>query len=199
MIDDPKKFWNSIANQENWIDFILPKRSTIGFWDEGKKEAENILKIAGEIDDSFVIDYGCGIGRIMRYFKAKRIIGLDVCEKFVLLSGKNCFLTDKYNEKNIATFIYCISVIQHNELKDRIKIIDHIHSLLKKGGKCFINFPIQGNVYKDTMFVHTFNMIEIDELFKKFSHVEVKEGNLYKYGGHEKIEGFNEYFVIATK
>lgn len=196
--ENPVKFWNDLSQQKNWIDYILPKRTEKEFWNEGKLEAENIQKIAGEIDTTFVIDYGCGIGRITKYFPHKKIIGIDVCEEFIKKSGKGFSTIENFKEKEKATFIYCISVIQHNNEENRKKIINHIYSLLAKGGKCFINFPRENSLYIKTWFVHTFSDKEIRELFSQFSKVELVRGSLVRYGG-KIVSGQHETFVIATK
>ena len=195
---NPGKFWSYLSREKNWIDYILPKRTEKEFWNEGKLEAENIQKIAGEIDTTFVIDYGCGIGRITKYFPHKEIIGIDVCEEFIEKAGEGFSTIKNFKEKEVATFIYCISVLQHNDEANRKKIIDHIHSLLREGGKCFINFPMEKSLYVKTWFVHTFSEEEVRELFLQFSKVELVKGNLARYGG-KIVSGQNEIFVIATK
>lgn len=195
---NPREFWSDLSHKKNWIDYILPKRTDDEFWNEGKMEAKNIQDIAGEIDTTFVIDYGCGIGRITKYFPHKKIIGIDVCEEFIKKAGKGFSTIENFKEKEKATFIYCISVIQHNDEDNRKKIVDHIYSLLAKGGKCFINFPREKSLYVKTWFVHTFSEKEILELFSRFSKVELVKGNLARYGG-KIVSGHHETFVIATK
>ena len=199
LLKNPKSFWEALGKRKNWIDYILPKRKDSDFWDEGIHEAENIKKYIE--DNSFVIEYGCGIGRIAKPMKkhCKKIIGLDICKDFVKKAGEDFYTIEDFKEKDIATFIYCISVLQHNDKENRIKIIKNIYELLKKGGSCFINFPIKGEIYSgNTWFVSVFKDEELLDLFKDFSDVKLIKGNLVKYGLKE-IKGNNETFVLAKK
>jgi len=199
--NNPKEFWNALSKKGNWKDYILPNRTDEEFQNEGKLEAQNIMQFAKNFGASFeyVIDYGCGIGRIANQFAGfGKLIGLDVCEEFVKKAGKGFYTIEEFKEDNVATFIYCISVIQHNDAENRKKIVDHIHSLLHKGGQCLINFPIRGEVYKQSWFVDTFTEEEITELFSEFSYIKMVKGNLANYGGRS-VKNFNETFVIATK
>ena len=201
ILKNPKKLWKLLGKRSNWIQYILPKRSEIEFWKEGELEAEHIKKYIS--DNSFVIDYGCGIGRITKPLEkhCKKIIGLDICKKFVERAGKGFQTIDEFKEKNVASFIFSISVLQHNDHENRVKIIKNIHSLLKEGGKCFINFPVKGYIYegrKESWFVSVFEEDYLKDLFKDFSEVKLIKGNLVNYG-KEDIEGDNEIFVLATK
>lgn len=202
-MNDPKKFWNEISQRPDWREYILPKRTIKQFIEEGRKEA---TKISEHIENgSLVIDYGCGIGRItipmMKY--AKRVVGLDISEKFINLAQKGAgeyHLVDDFKEWEAATFVYSISVIQHNPPEERKKIVNHIYRLLKKGGQFFANFPKAGKVYRESSFVHVFTEQELVDLIGDagFKRMSLFTGNLAAYGG-KPPEGENEFFILAQK
>lgn len=201
--DNPKEFWDRISQKENWRDFVLPRKTLQEFTTEGAKEAKSISK---RIENgAFVIDYGCGVGRItipMRKY-VKEVIGLDISEKFIEICKKGpgeFHLIDDYKELGVATFVYSISVLQHNTVLHRRKIMSHIHDLLKEDGKCFINFPVQGEIYRETSFVHCFSRPEVIALAADagFRNAQIEMGNLVGYGDRKPIT-FNEIFLTAQK
>ena len=197
--DDPISFWNNVADYGTWREFILPKRTDAEFEDEGEREANNLSVFIK--DDYTVLEYGCGIGRILKYINAKRKIGLDISVKYLDIAGKDktseYYLVDKFHEQ--VDFIYCLSVIQHNNEIEREKIINNIVDLLKDKGTAVISFPhIDSTVYVETPFVHKFTKDEVEEYGKHFSEYEIIEGNLVNYKNENKCE-YNEYFLIGIK
>ena len=201
---NPKQFWDNISNQPEWRDYVLPSRTDQEFDDEGVKEAEQIHR---QVTKKFevAIDYGCGIGRITKPFRiyCKRMIGLDICHKFIeiakLRDKAEYYLTENFKEKNVADFVFSISVLQHNDKPNQIKIMNEIYGLLKPGGIAYITFA-SGDVYFESSFIHKFGTLEILELAKNFSKIEIRDGNLVRYGGSViKPNQFNERILIATK
>ena len=202
--DNVKKFWEEVSLGRRWRDYILPNRTAEQFWEEGQREAEHIsLHIE---DASFVIDYGCGIGRItfpMQKY-CKNIFGLDVCENYINIGNlcqpqnKILMLRSDFKHKNIASFVYSISVLQHNNLQNRIAIMQDIYNLLRPGAMCWINFPVKGEIYRETNFVHTFTPDEVMELASKFSIVRIYKGNLVGYADRKPVTN-NEIFLLAIK
>ena len=206
---DPEKFWARLAKTDNWRDYILPKRNDQEFWEEGLRQVKAIEKYVFPQD--IVIDYGCGIGRMAKYMATRchRVIGIDICKSFIEIAQEMTNVPNvefyKFNRKcnhyigaGMADFIYCISVIQHNTPENRELIMDDIYTFLKPGGRCFINFPRLGPIYRGSQFVTVFTEESVRQLAHKFSEVIIEPGNLVGYGGR-KIEGDNELFLIATK
>jgi SAM-dependent methyltransferase len=197
--DNPKTFWDNISLQKNWREYILPKRTDESFEEEGKKQA---LEIQQFIDlDDIVLEYGCGIGRILKYIKAKKKVGVDICGTYIEKAKKDktsqYYLVGECKEK--ADFIFSLSVLQHNNSKERIKIIQDIKNLLKTNGRALISFPHKDSLnYKETAFVHKFTQEEVEQYGKMFSDYQVIEGNLINYGDNKKCP-FNEYFLLAIK
>jgi SAM-dependent methyltransferase len=197
--DNPIAFWNKVSDYGNWREYILPKRTDQEFEDEGKEEANNISRFIKE--DYTVLDYGCGIGRVLKYVKAKRKIGLDISEKYLEIANNDktseYYLVDKFNEQ--VDFIYSLSVLQHNNEIERDKIIKSIVCLLKDGGRALISFAhIKSPNYIETEFVHKFTKKEVEEYGKHFTEYEIIEGNLVNYKDGKKCD-YNEYFLIGIK
>lgn len=200
-----KAFWNRISKKPNWLQYILPKRTSDEFEQEGKLQAAAILSLF-PLNGGTVIDYGCGIGRITRYMseRATRTVGLDICEAFVkkarLRDTTSEYATsDTFKEENIADFVYCISVMQHNTFTNRKKIMAHIYKILKQGGTCLVSFA-HGPVYREGGFIHKFSEKEVIELASGFTKVTLIKSNLVQYGGYTIPDGeMNELILMAAK
>lgn len=206
-LKNPKKFWASVSKQYNWLDYILPRNNLKEFYREGFLEAQRLYYFYDK--NSTVIDYGCGIGRIIKsiYKDCEKAIGLDINKDFIIKAKKDTkannleFHTiDEYRTNEIADFIYCFMVMQHNDSKNRNKIINNIFNLLKNGGQVIIQFPNNfSDYYQESDFVHKFSLNEIKEYGKNFKSHKIIEGNLINYAKRVNVTINHEYFLIAKK
>lgn len=199
---DIKAYWREIAALPDWKNYILPRTDALDFEVEGMIEAQRLYHFFD--NESTVIDYGCGIGRVIQFVaqKARRAIGLDVTESFlkkarVAVPNAEFYQVDDYEEEGIADFIYCFMVMQHNDHAGRVKIMEHIGYLLKMGGAALISFPSEkSKYYKENKNLHKFTRDEVRWLGQHFDS-RISEGNLAGYAKH--AEGINEYFLISVK
>jgi len=205
MITNPKEYWQSVSEKPDWKAHILPGRSDADFDAEGLIEAQRLFYFFD--DKSTVVDYGCGVGRVLQYVaeSAHFVIGLDVCEGFLDRAVKSIkrdnvafFQVDEYFEKSAVDFVYCLMVMQHNDATSRAQIMEHICWILKKGGAAVISFPqYESTYYEETDTLHKFTKEEVEAYGKIFQSFRIIEGNL---PGYEKpCTGNNEYFLIAVK
>lgn len=206
-----KETWRDIESADNWIDFILPKRTSQDFWDEGKAQA---YEISNEYDynNDIILDFGCGVGRVLKYLKAKEKHGADASAKFLRAIDKteSDIVTHYSDGLNIIQdydyfdFIYSLMVFQHNEKRFHAQILENLYKCLKPKGKIFIQFPQKPNeYYKETTFVNLYTEEELISLFNSvgYEKISIKQGNLVGYGanGEYKPVGTLEYFVTAYK
>ena len=208
MSDNVYDNWNKMSSQDDWIDFILPKRTEQEFWDEGQAQAYEIANLFSK--DNVILEYGCGVGRVLKYLTAKEKHGADTCSKFIslidqkdiithLTDGKFPFIDDDYFD-----FIYSLMVFQHNSKDTHFQILSTLYKCLKHNGKIYIQFPQNPNeYYKQTSFVNLYDKKELVNLFESvgFKAIKITEGNLVAYGanGEYTPTGNLEYFVTAYK
>jgi len=209
MVTDEKDFWNKKANSAKWQDYILPGRTPKEFESEGALQALEFSNLIHE--NSIVIDYGCGIGRVTRYLKlwCYKAIGLDLCDTYIEKARlRNIGISDLEfytlrefeHETKVANFIVCIMVMQHNSAKNRKLIIDHIYKLLNTSGTALISFPKESSkIYKETPFVHKFSFKEVQEYGKMFKSFSITSDNLIHYKNASYSESLNEYFLKVIK
>lgn len=120
------------------------------------QSAKLIEKMAQKEDK--ILDYGCGLGRNIRYFENNGFTNLVGCDTPTQL--KRCInaITDLSNvillceskelKGNQADYILCSHVL--NVVQDEIKesIVSDIHRLLKNGGKAVIQVRTVSDVEK---------------------------------------------------
>lgn len=205
MIQDPKSYWQNISERPGWKSYILPRESDADFDSEGFVEDQRLFYFFDR--NSVVVDYGCGVGRVLQYVaeRAGYTIGLDICDRFLdmakeTIHGDKVFFSnaDEYKNVNVADFVYSLMVLQHNDAPNRDKIMAHILRILRPGKTAIVSFPQAGSTYyEENPFVHKFTKEEVEEYGKAFSSFRIIEGNLPGY--QKKFDGVNEYFLIAVK
>jgi len=205
MIENHKSFWQHISKRPEWKSYILPRTNDADFDAEGFAEAQRLFYFFDK--SSVVVDYGCGIGRVLQYVaeRAGFTVGLDICDGFldrarVAIHGDKVafFRSDEYQNENVADFLYSFMVLQHNDEANRKKIMGHILGILGPGKTAIVNFPMfESTYYEEGPFLHKFRRGEVGEYGQVFSSFRIIEGNL---PGYEKpCNGVNEYFLIAVK
>jgi len=114
-------------------------------------------------DNTKILDLGCGTGfPFDKYFSKKgyKLTGIDISEKQIEKAKKNVktakyFVGDFFSEQIKGKFdaiisFYAIFHVPRNEHK---KLLDHIHSLLKKEGLILITLGAESmKLYKDNNF-----------------------------------------------
>jgi SAM-dependent methyltransferase len=203
--------WHELSKEQNSLEYILPNRNYDRFWEEGKLQADIIQKF---IEPKFtVLEYGCGVGRILTNIIAKKKYGTDISKAYLdRVEDENivCLHSDGRSlelKNETIDFAYSIMVFQHIPYEYHRGIIIEILRVLKKGGRLLIQFPKKTNkffsYYKETDFVNTYSVGDIYEFIHELEIQDFKitEGNLVAYGenGSYIPEEFLEYFLTITK
>jgi len=206
MIENPKTYWEEIAQRGDWRDYILPRKHADDFEFEGWMEAQRFTYFYDE--SSVVVDYGCGIGRVLQYVsqKAKRAIGLDVAlgmleRAMAYVDDPNVELirVEEFIEIDVADFVYSLMVMQHNSIENQGKIARHIHDILKVGGIAIIHFPRhESTFYGENETCHKFTKEEIGKFGELFSSYRIIDGNLPNYQ-RARDDMNHEYFLVGVK
>lgn len=203
-------FWLKASNKSNWREYILPKRNTKEFNNEGILEASNLNKYYNNKD--IVLEFGCGIGRVLQQINVddKNKIGVDVCQKFLdeIKSPIKKIKTDGVFingiEDNSVNFIYSLMVFQHINKNDHITLLKQLYSFLSVGGKMLIQFPKYENTYyKQGSFVNLYTYDEIVGYCNDIgaTNFTISDGNLVGYGDGLVNDNTKnrEYFLLIKK
>lgn len=166
---------------------------------------ESLTKTEWNGADKVVIDFGCGDLRVARFMasQCKKIIGLDV-SPFVLEAASrkideynldNCSLklANEFHEENVADFIYCLQVMQHNTYDEQMQIISQIKLLLKPEGYACIHLPKLENkpYYQNVDTCMCFIKDAVEAIGENFSGFEIIE--------NPDIKGVGDYALWVRK
>lgn len=205
MMRDPAKFWNQASESGIWRDFILPRKSQSDFDSEGWVEAQRLFYFFD--GSSTVVDYGCGVGRVLQYVaeRAGSVVGIDISSGFIRKAKESTaagnvrfFKADRFMATDFADLVYCLMVMQHNDHGHREEIMGHIYRLLKLGGMAVVSFPrYESTYYEEGAFIHKFKREDVADLASMFRSCRIVEGNLPNY--EKEYAGINEYFLIGVK
>jgi SAM-dependent methyltransferase len=126
-------------------EYILPKRDMATFHWEGQSQARLLQNVIP--DNATVLEYGCGVGRILRYVKAARRIGVDVSPSFLEEAARHDIeplLTEDVTidvPDDTVDFASSIMVFQHLDRERHRERIAEIRRVLKPDGRALIQFP----------------------------------------------------------
>jgi len=123
------------------------------FWQWGRDYCETLQKARPALPG--VLDYGCGVGRVLMCFDDELRVGVDVSEEMLALAEKNdprC-LWLKTDGRSIPLpdervgFAYSLLVLQHMDAVDVTAIVKEIYRVLLPGGGCYLMFSAFGRPY----------------------------------------------------
>jgi len=169
------------ANIEDAKKIILTAEdsSTQERWEkESPYIAQRIINFIGIKQESLIVDFGCGIGRISKELIQKqgcRVIGVDISksmrsqaleyvndEKFTTVSPE--LLTQMLNKGLKVDGIICIWVLQH--IPQPQKQLHVLYRLLEKDGKLFILNNLRSALPTNIGWVD--EGVDIQELIKEY-------------------------------
>jgi cyclopropane fatty-acyl-phospholipid synthase-like methyltransferase len=205
---DYNALWKAKSSKSNWREYILPNRTDEQFDAEGKMQAEILNKLHTKQCTS--LEFGCGIGRVLKHIDTKKRIGVDVCQEFLDKLPEDIIKikTDGFNlegvKPNSVKFIYSLMVFQHISKDDHLTWLNTLYSLLSNKGTMLLQFPNKdGGYYNPTGFVNVYTVEELTELMIKaeIKSFEITQGNLVGYNDGLATENTapREFFVKITK
>lgn len=178
--------WNGRAARDNWREHILPKRSPEAFDTEGRLQAEALRLPPGLT----VMDFGCGVGRVLRYVDAHRRIGVDVSPLFLTIAeqyGIEALLSDGTSidlPDDSVDVAYSLMVFQHCDKADHPAMLKEMVRVSKQ---VLVQFPKFG-YYRNLPGTHTYTREEVEKLGGPNSTVEPWSLVRYYDGEHANRE-----------
>lgn len=129
--------------------FLIDTSGEENFYKGGEKTAKHLKRFI-PLDTKIVVEYGCGIGRILRHMPGHQI-GIDVSQEmlnfgtqecgceFILGDGRSIPLPD-----NHADFVYSWLVLQHMDAIDVIGVLKDTKRILTENGTFYHLFSAFG-------------------------------------------------------
>ena len=121
------------------------------FFETGRQHVESVMKIAGQLLPGFaprtVLDFGCGVGRLLVPFAATgcAVSGVDISEKMLSLTRENLALRG-FKPVDLATsipglpagavydLVHSFIVIQHIPVRDGVRAFGELLDRVAPGG-----------------------------------------------------------------
>lgn len=121
------------------------------FWQRGKHAADWLCTLLPAMA-YVIVDYGCGVGRVLQHMPGSRRIGIDVsaemlayartaccgCE-FIQGDGRSIPLPD-----GSVDFVYSLLTLQHMDAEDVVAVVADVARVLNRGGRCLLEFSTFG-------------------------------------------------------
>jgi len=172
--DAEEMFWKNVYTECDAMRKIVWGSDAKTFNKDTDKTAAFITAMLDITKEDVVLDYGCGLGRLMKAVvpNAKHVVGLDVSNSIIAMS-------DKYLDgvKNVNTIhcssiaespvgdtsidkIYSFIVMQHVSKYKCFFILENLKKYLTPGGKGLFQFPDlmkSDNTYRGYAQTNVFN------------------------------------------
>ena len=190
-------YWTALSTRPDAKEFILPKRTEEEFWAEGVEQAK-VLQEWIDPEDT-VLDFGCGVGRVLRNIEARERIGVDVSPVY-LHEGAKYFIALQSDGSNIPVkfgtidFLYSLMVFQHCDKTDHVGLLNEVIWALKSGGTALIQFPREG-YYHQAPGLNTYEREEIEAWAGDVPHT-IRPWSLVRY--HDGVHKGREWLLELT-
>lgn len=144
---------DTIERAQAWIDTGHP---TEGFWEIGAQIAAEVMDYAPAAAKT-VVEYGCGVGRIIGQLDAPVRFGVDVSAEMLRFAVERFpevhFLQgtgDRYPlGDDEADFACSFLVLQHMDAADAAAVVKDTKRILRPGGSCFLSFSAFGREWAE--------------------------------------------------
>lgn len=173
---------------------VLPSTMDGGAY-TGKSKLRVLLPgIEAEIKDKVVLDFGCGPGaeaREMALLGAKRVIGLDISEKWLHLAREQAENAGIADRCEFVTWLaspveVIVSVDSFEHFAEPDAVLQNMYSLLEPGGCVFISF---GPTWYHPLGGHLFSVFP-------WAHIVLKEKALIQWRARFKDDGARKFSEV---
>jgi cyclopropane fatty-acyl-phospholipid synthase-like methyltransferase len=161
--------WTEASRRDSVNAHIHPAGVSLeDYIESGKRDALEVFKWLNDTD--YVMDYGCGNGRVLQFIPNK-IVGIDA------VKGMADFVLTPEEFDGKVDVIYSISVFIHNTYETGVKIINWMKDYINPGGLMLLQIPIYDQakdpenwtdvgVWTERMFREAVEGMEIIEMHK---------------------------------
>lgn len=182
--------------------FMIDDRDSDDFWRVGDVEARR-LTARWAHQHEVVLDYGCGIGRMLRRIHATRRIGVDVSQgmleqaaqwapdcEWLLTPGDVIPMPDAS-----VDFVYSLLVLQHMDADDAAAILSETRRVLRPGGEYLHLFSRFGVPWRPGLRLsnrHATIAYTADVLTTLCCAAGLRDATVGPYGPHDDALGYWE-------
>lgn len=161
-----------VLSQEEYRRKNLDETARARFFDSGESHTAWVLeRIRDRMDAEFyprkVLDYGCGVGRVLIGFakESERALGVDVSRSMLAEARRNAEArgltnVDLAEPPSLASeapdfdLVHCGMVLQHIPRREGLRILDRLLGLVSPGGVAVVQVPFGVSHWTASAFSH---------------------------------------------
>ena len=209
---DYQVYWTPATEAEARALIIDPYPSDEAFEASGQADAARIKDLAPS-RDSTLLEFGCGVGRVMRYLtEYRRVYGVDVSEQMLAFArrrvpgGNVDFLRVEGLRLPLPQasidFLYSLFVLQHIDRKDVRDLIREFRRVVRPGGLLYLQFPEEGDGEEGRM-TRPYTLDDVRELLRGFHLVSLERLPLRDmvagFASHPEASRWISIYAVAER
>jgi ubiquinone/menaquinone biosynthesis C-methylase UbiE len=165
-----------VLSQEQYRRDNLDDATRARFFESGETHVAWVLgrirdRTGAEFSPRSVLDYGCGVGRVVLGFaeEAERAVGVDVSRSMLAEARRNAEARGLTNvdlveppslDSMAAEFdlVHCGMVLQHIPRREGLRILDRLLGIVRPGGVAVVQVPFGVSHWTASAFSHAMRL-----------------------------------------
>ena len=139
------KHWRLWGELDPYRGVCYPQGLSGDFWESGEAYVARLLAAIGKCGSSRALDFGCGVGRILRplSFRFEHVTGVDISPAMLAQARYHVPAADLREDIPETSFdlVHACLVLQHVPVKRGLEIIKRLWGCVGEGGVLAIQFP----------------------------------------------------------
>lgn len=148
LMENTDKHWRLWGELDPYRGVCYPDGLTAGFWQSGERYVESLLNKIGPVARGSALDFGCGVGRILRPLAARfqYVAGVDIAPAMLSHATRNvpsAELQDHIPQDRQYDLVHSCLVLQHVPVERGLEIIRQLQRCCAPGGVLAIQVPLE--------------------------------------------------------
>jgi trans-aconitate methyltransferase len=145
-VENTDEHWQLWGELDPYRGVCYPAGLSEEFWESGERYAKCLLDVIGPVRRGSALDFGCGVGRILRPLSARfaHVAGVDVSPAMLGHSRRNVPGAELLDHVPSGRFdlVHSCLVLQHIPAKRGLGIIKQLQECVAPGGALAIQIPL---------------------------------------------------------
>jgi trans-aconitate methyltransferase len=147
-MEDTDKHWRLWGELDPYRGVCYPEGLAAEFWESGESYITRLLDAIGPIARSSALDFGCGVGRILRplSMQFEHITGVDISPAMLEHARSNVPGAELLGRIPITgqfDLVHSCLVLQHIPVKRGLEIIKQLRACVAAGGVLALQVPTE--------------------------------------------------------
>ena len=147
VLEDTDKHWRLWGELDPYRGVCYPDGLSSEFWESGERYVKSLLDGIGPVERSRALDFGCGVGRILRPLSTQfpHVTGVDVSPAMLTHARRNVPDAELLDHIPPGPFdlVHSCLVLQHIPVKRGLEIIQKLQACVASGGVLAVQVPLK--------------------------------------------------------